>query len=177
MTLLSWIVGIGAMVSLVVMNQQKSRSGMLVGKLSADIFWIAHYFCLWAVGGMIPNFVGIFRECVYMNRRKRKWASIVLWPILFVTVNFALGLRSFASPINILPIAASACATVALWLERPRLTKIVLAFVSASFLVYDIFVGSYIGILNEVFGISSIIIYFIREAIQKRREKNEKGVQ
>ena len=49
--------------------------------------------------------------------------------------------------------------------------------VLASFLVYDIFVGSYIGILNEVFGISSIIIYFIREAIQKRREKNEKGVQ
>ena len=94
-----------------------------------------------------------------------------------VTVNFALGLRTFVSPINILPIAASACATVALWLERPRLTKIVLAFVSASFLVYDIFVGSYIGILNEVFGISSIIIYFIREAIQKRREKNEKGVQ
>jgi hypothetical protein len=177
MNILSWVFGIGAMASLFLMNQQKKRESMLLFKLAADVFWGAHYFCLRAIGGMIPNVVGIFREVVYLNRRKHRWAESVIWPIIFVTVIFLLGLRSFKSFINVLPITASCCATAVLWLQRPRLTKFVLAFVSTAFLIYDIFVGSYIGIINEILSISSIIIYFIREAIQKRREKNEKGVQ
>lgn len=177
MIILSWIFGIGAMLSLFLMNQQKKRERMLVAKLFADVFWGAHYFCLGAIGGMIPNVVGIFREGVYLRRGKQKWASSVIWPILFVSVIFLLGLSSFKSIINILPITASCCATAVLWLQRPRLTKIVLVFVSTAFLIYDIFVGSYIGIINEIFGISSIIIYFTREAIEKRRDKNEKGIQ
>lgn len=177
MDILAWIFGAGAMASLIVMNQVKKREGMLAAKLSADVFWGAHYLCLGAIGGMIPNIVGIFRELVYMNRKKHKWASSPLWPALFVTVIFLLGLRSFKSAINILPITGSCCATLVLWFQRPRLTKFVLIFVSAAFLVYDVFVGSYIGIINEIFGISSAIIYFSREAIEKRREKNEEGIQ
>jgi hypothetical protein len=177
MNTLSWVFGIGAMASLFLMNQQKKRESMLLFKLAADVFWGAHYFCLRAIGGMIPNVVGIFREVVYLNRRKHRWAESVIWPIIFVIIIFTVGLFSFKSLINILPITASCCATAVLWLQRPRLTKLVLIFVSSAFLIYDIFVGSYIGILNEVFGITSIIIYFTREAIEKRREKNEKGVQ
>ena len=177
MTLLSWIFGIGAMISLVVMNQQKSRGGMLAFKLSADALWALHYFCLGAVGGMIPNFVGIFRECVYINRRKHKWASIVIWPVFFVILNFALALRSFETAMNILPITASACATIVLWFERPRLTKFILIFTSLGFLIYNIFVASYVGIINGVLEISSALIYFARENLHKRRYKNEKGIQ
>ena len=95
MDILAWIFGAGAMASLVVMNQVKKREGMLAAKLSADVFWGAQYLCLGAIGGMIPNIVGIFRELVYMNRKKHKWASSPLWPALFVTVIFLLGLRSF----------------------------------------------------------------------------------
>jgi hypothetical protein len=177
MTLLSWIFGNGAMASLFLMNQQKNRERMLWCKLCADVFWGAHYFCLGAVGGMIPNVVGIVREGIYLNRRKHKWASSVVWPIIFVIIIFTVGLFSFKSLINILPITASCCATAVLWLQRPRLTKFVLIFVSSAFLIYDIFVGSYIGIINEMLSISSAIIYFTREAIEKRRDKNEKGIQ
>ena len=69
--MIAQVFGIGAMISLFLIYQQKSRKGILICKLSADVFWIAHYFCLGAVAGMIPNFVGVFRETVFLNRKKK----------------------------------------------------------------------------------------------------------
>ena len=171
--ILVWVFGAGAMLSLFVMNQLKKRNSMLLAKLSADVCWGVHYLCLGAYGGMIPNVVGFFRELVFINRKKRKWASIVIWPIIFVLINLGIGISTFSRPINALPIVASSCATVVLWIDRPRFTKIALAFVSFAFLIYDIFVGSYIGILSESINLFSVIVYFTKEAIKRRKENEE----
>ena len=94
MNIIAQLFGIGAMVSLFLIYQQKSRKKLIATKLSADIFWVAHYFCLGATAGMIPNFVGIFRELIFINRKTKKWASIILWPILFILINWAFGFRT-----------------------------------------------------------------------------------
>jgi hypothetical protein len=167
MNIIAQLFGIGAMVSLFLIYQQKSRKKLIATKLSADIFWVAHYFCLGATAGMIPNFVGIFRELIFINRKTKKWASIILWPILFILINWALGLRTFDSWFNFLPITASTFVTVSLWIDNPRLTKLISIPISVAFLVYDIFVGSYIGIINESIAISSIILYFIKSKFKK----------
>lgn len=162
LTYISWLFGFGAMVSLFMIYQQKDRKKLLLFKLSADVCWVVHYLCIFAPGGAIPNFVGIFRELVFVNREEKKWADCFLWPILFIAVNLTLGLVTMDSCINLLPITASVFVTVSLWLKRPALTKIVSVPVSAAFLIYDIFVHSYIGMVNESIAICSIIISFIR---------------
>lgn len=162
------IFGLGAMISLFLIYQQKSRKNMLACKLSADIFWILHYGCLGATAGMIPNLVGIFRELVFINRGRKKWAGYPIWVVFFVAVNFCLSFCTFERWYDIIPIAASAFVTISLWINNPRLTKLISAPVSASFLIYDVFVGSYMGIVNEALSIISIIIYF-----SKRTRKDE----
>lgn len=172
---MNWIaqlLGVGAMISLFLLYQQKSRKRMLFAKLSADIFWVAHYFCLGGFAGMIPNLVGIFRELVFINRKDKKWAGIIVWPILFVAINWGLGLRTFHSAYNLLPIAASTFVTVSLWIDNPRMTKVISAPVSLAFLIYDIRVGSYIGVINESVAIVSIILSFIKECKRRGRMKN-----
>jgi len=171
MNIIAQLLGIGAMVSLFLVYQQKERKKLIAAKLSADVFWVAHYFLLGGYGGMIPNFIGIFRELIFINRRKKKWAGSVVWPILFIIINWTLGVMTFKSLYNVLPITASTFVTVSLWIENPRLTKIISIPVSLAFLVYDIFVGSYIGIVNESLAIISIIISFIKE---KRRSENDR---
>lgn len=151
------------MLSLFLIYQQKQRKKLLLCKLSADICWVAHYLCLSAFGGAVPNFVGIFRELVFVNREDKKWADHILWPILFIAANLCLGIATFSRPINILPILASVLVTVSLWLKNPTLTKIISVPVSAAFLIYDVFVGSYIGIVNESIAIISIVISFIKQ--------------
>lgn len=160
--------GVGAMISLFFIYQQKSRKNMILCKLSADIFWIFHYSFLGATAGMIPNLVGFFREIVFFHRNTKKWANTPLWVAIFIIINLLLGVRTFSEWYNVIPIIASSFVTLSLWLNNPKLIKIISAPVSASFLVYDMFVGSYIGVINESISILSIIIYFIRN--KKRRK-------
>lgn len=162
MNYVAQIFGIGAMVCLFLIYQQTKRKNLILMKLGADICWVIHYLCLGAPGGMIPNFVGMFRECVFINREKSKWASNALWPVVFIVINWLLGIRTFKSPINILPICASTFVTISLWLRKPRLTKIISVPVSLAFLIYDFFVGSYAGMINETIAIVSIGIYFVK---------------
>ena len=169
MNILVQLPGVAAMVCLFLSYQQKNRKGLIMCKLSADVFWALHYALLGAFGGMIPNLSGIFRELVFVNREDKKWANFPLWPVFFIVLNFSLGLLSFKSPINLLPITASAFVTVSLWLKNTRLTRIISVPVSLSFLIYDIFAGSYIGIVNESMAIISILIYFL-----KKENKNDK---
>ena len=152
--------GLGAMVALFLVYQQKKRAGILYAKLTADVCWVVHYLLLGGYAGMIPNAVGILRELVFIQRKKRRWAGSVLWPVLFILINWGLGFRTFHSWFNLLPIAASSLVTVALWIDRPKLTKLILLPVCTAFLIYDLLIGSYVGAVNEAVSIVSIIIFF-----------------
>lgn len=170
MKLIAQLFGIGAMVSLFSIYQQKSRKRMLISKLSADVCWVIHYLCLGGIAGMIPNMVGIFRELVFINRKDKKWAASIIWPCVFIVINWMLGFRTFSMWYNLLPITASTFVTISLWIDNPRLTKLISIPISTAFLIYDIFVGSYIGIINEAVSICSIIIFFAKA---RREKKNE----
>lgn len=169
MPIVAQLFGIGAMASLFLLYQQKSRRRMLAAKLSADVFWVAHYLCLGGIAGAIPNGIGIFRELVFLKRKHARWASLALWPILFILVNWGLGIASFDTPFDVLPIAASTFVTISLWIDNPRLTKLISIPISAAFLVYDMHVDSYVGVLNELIAIGSIILSFIREHKKERK--------
>lgn len=163
MKLIAQLVGLGAMASLFFIYQQKSRKRMLCAKLSADVCWVIHYLCLGGIAGMIPNAVGIFRELIFINRKDKKWASSILWPVFFILLNWTLGIRTFHSWYNILPITASTFVTISLWIDNPKLTKIITIPISTAFLIYNAFISSYIGIINEVVSIFSIAIYFLNQ--------------
>lgn len=160
--------GLGAMVSLFLIYQQKSRQGILKCKLSADIFWAMHYFALGAWAGMIPNFVGIFRELIFVNREEKEWAKSHIWAVLFISFNLSLGILSFKNIYDVIPITASSFVTIALWINNPKLTKIISAFASVAFLFYDIFVASYMGIISETVSIISVTIYFFKRLSEEK---------
>lgn len=170
MKILAQVFGIGAMLLLFLIYQQKSRKKIVIAKLFADLFWVAHYLCLGGIAGMIPNAVGILRELVFVNRKEQKWANNFFWPVLFILINFGLGITTFHSFYNILPITASAFVTVSLWIDNPKLTKIITVPVCIAFMIYDFYVKSYIGIINESISILSIIIFFVKERKNENAE-------
>ena len=165
--ILVWIFGAGAMISLFTIYQQTKRKNLITAKLCADVFWVGHYLCLGGIAGMIPNFLGIFRELIFIRREKDKWANKIIWPIIFIILGWILGISTFKNAFNILPIAASSFVTISLWLKNPRFTKILSIPIAISFLIYDVFVFSYIGIINETLSICSIIISFYKERKSK----------
>ena len=169
MKIIAQLFGIGAMVSLFLIYQQKSRKKLIFAKLCADVCWVMHYLLLKGYAGMIPNFVGIFRELIFIKRKDKKWAGLIIWPVIFILINWCLGFRTFNNWFNILPIAASTFVTISLWIDNPRLTKLISVPVSTAFLIYDIFIGSYIGVINESIAIVSILISFSKEKLKKEK--------
>ena len=160
MEIIAQLFGIGAMASIFLAYQQSKRKKLLYNKLCADVCWGIHYLLLGGIAGMIPNVVGIFRELVFIHRENKKWANCILWPCLFIAINWGLGFMTFTSLFNILPIFGSTLVTISLWVNNPKLTKCISLPVHICFFVYDIFVLSYVGMLNEVIGICSIVITF-----------------
>lgn len=169
MKLVAQLFGLFAMICLFAIYQQKNRKGIIFSKLCADVCWVVHYLCLGGIAGMIPNAIGIFREFIFINRKEKKWASKVFWPVIFIIINWALGAGTFHSWYNLLPITASTFVTLSLWIDNPRLTKLISIPISASFLIYDIFIGSYIGIINESISIFSILLFYIKEINMKNK--------
>ena len=168
MTVVSQIFGISAMISLFFTYQQNSRKNLLYAKLTADFLWSVHYLLLGGIAGMIPNVIGIFREAVFLNRYEKKWAAAIFWPVFFILVTWTVGIHTFSSVFNILPIFASSFVTLSLWLKNPVITKKIAIPVSAAFIIYDITVKSYVGILNEMISICSVVISLFKTRYERK---------
>lgn len=159
--LVAQLLGIAGTYMLFSLYQQKDRRHLLWRKLLADVLWCAHYICLGAFAGAIPNGVGVLREAVFLQEKKR-WAHLPIWPCVFILIGWGIAIATWKSPLSILPMGASTLVTFSLWLKNPRATKLLCIPVCITFAVYDAFVGSYAGILNESISLISIIIWLCR---------------
>ena len=167
--------GAFALVALSLTYQQKERTRLIICKLCADILWGAHYALLGAFAAVVSNCVGVCREVVFLHRGRKKWADSFVFPILFIVIGVILGASAFDSPIDILPILASTCATVAFWCKKPHITKLIAVPASTAFLIYDLCISprSYPGLVCEIIGLSSIFVWFLRD----RRDRRMAAVQ
>lgn len=156
------LLGLGGMYMLFSMYQQEERKSLLKRKRLADILWSAHYICLFAWAGAIPNAVGILRESIFMNEEK-EWTKAKIWPLVFIAISWTLAIITWKSALSLLPMCASTLVTLSLWVKNPKITKLLTVPVCTAFIVYDVFVGSYAGILNESVSLVSIVISFFKE--------------
>ncbi len=156
------IIGICGTVSLFVMYRQQEKKKYIGLKLLSDVLWALHYFLLSAVGGAIPNMVGIARELVFMNDGK-KWADKKVWAAVFIIINAAFALSVIKSAIQFIPIIASALVTVSLTFKNTANIRLMTIPISTAFLVYDIMVGSWAGALNEVISLISMVSKSVSE--------------
>ena len=164
--IIAQILGFGGVYMLFTLYQQKERNKLLRRKLCADVLWGVHYLLLGAWAGAIPNLVGIARESIFMNSGK-KWADSPIWPIIFVGISWDLTIMSWRSAISLLPMCASTLVTISLWVKSPKFTRLLSVPVCVSFIIYDCFVGSYAGIINESISLVSIIISFFKNDVKK----------
>ena len=161
-------IGFCGMLTLFIMYQQSSRKKYLVFKLLSDVLWATHYFLLFAIGGAIPNLVGIAREIVFLNEEK-EWANKKIWAVVFIVINVSVALCFARSAIQFVPIIASAFVTVSLTFKNTKNIRLLTVPISLAFLIYDIIVGSWAGVLNESISLFSIISKLLREVITAKK--------
>lgn len=168
------IIGFLGIADSIVIYQQKTTGGLLIAKLIGDILWGASYFFLGNVGGGAICVIAVFRELVFMNRRKHKWADNKIWLFVFMALALSSIIYSWKSDGAwcIATAAASAVSVYGFWTGSPKLSRFLRFPISAMMLTYDIVFGAIAAILNEAFSIVSAIIGVIRYDIKKKGVKS-----
>lgn len=152
--MISYITGAFGIAANVLIYQQKSGKKLLIYKLISDILWVAHYFSLQANAAASIAAINIFREIVFYNKNK-KWACSNLWVVFFVLCSIASAVFTWKSAFSILPALASVLSIISFRKSDPNLSRSLAFPISASMLTYDIFCGSVMGIVNEIFTLLS----------------------
>ncbi len=159
-----------------IIYQQKTGTKLLIWKMISDVLWTLHYLILGGFSAAAIAFIGIIRESIFLNQ-KHAWARSKLWLLLFVALSIGSAALTWQSIISILPATASVLSVFGFYRANPILSKILAYPISLCMLAYDIFILSYMGIINESLTLISTTIAVVTMIIaankhKKQQEKN-----
>ena len=154
----------------VLIYQQKTGKKLLVYKLISDVFWGLHYLFLAAYSAFAIACIGLIRESVFLNQGK-KWADSKLWFAFFALLSVGSAALTWKGVMSVLPALASLLSVFGFWRANPKLSRILAYPISACMLAYDIYVASYVGIINEAFTLVSTTVAVVIMVSAARKNK------
>lgn len=163
MKLIAEIIGAVAVISSLVIYQQKRRKKMLICKLLQDLCWGIHYIILGAFSAAATSFICMARSALFYNNDK-KFFSSKIWFLIFIVFYASSAALTWNGFFSLFPATASILSTVAFWQKNPKNTKLIQILSSCSTLTYNINVSHsvmvYIGVTLTI---SSCIISILSE--------------
>lgn len=125
------------------------------------VFYTTHLIMLGALTGGISYILNAVRSLCLGSGKKllqRKEICAVICILQLAALYF-----TWSGPASVLPVAANIAATIGGYTHNPRKVRIAGMFINSPlWIVYDIIVGSWAGILDEVVSEASMIISIIR---------------
>lgn len=154
------ILGIIAVILTFVSYQAKTDKQILIILSTATVFLVMHYCLIGATSGLALNIVCLLRNFAYFFKDKKVLSSPAV-PYIFAAITVIYGIITWQAYYSIFIIIGLAVNTVALSRDPQTLRKSIL-LTSTLVLIYNIFVFSIGGIINEIVAIFSAVIGLIR---------------
>ena len=168
--IIAQIIGFIAMAIIVASFQQKTRKGILLYQLTAEVFWVLHYGMIGAYTGMALNILGVIRCYVYASRETKKWADKEYIPAIFFILSVATGIVSWKNAASLLPMAAVCITSFVLWSKKANIVRIYSYPGCVCWLIFNFISGSYAGVMTELFNLTSITVGILRLDIGKNKK-------
>ena len=163
--------GIAAFIIAFLAYQAKTSKKLLIVQSGAILCFCIHYALLGAVTGFALNVICLLRNIIFSNKEKRFFSSR-LWPYALALVTVVIGIFTWEDWYSILLIIALSVITVCMSRPTSQGIRISLLVTCPFALVYNIFVLSVGGMVNESLSIISSTIGIVR---CKRDEKTVKN--
>lgn len=159
--ILAQLFGALGIVVFVAMYHFNKMQGVLRAKLLMDALWATHFFLLGAYTGFVTNCVCMLREIVFMNN-KHKFFRSKIWFWLFLIVILFAGFYTWQGWHSVIPAIASSLATISFWQKNVKVARYIGAINNVMMFTYDVFVGSYTGMLGETLAFVSVVAAILR---------------
>ena len=152
--------------------QFKNNKNLFRVQLFSYLFYTVHFILLGAVTGGISYMINAFRSlCLGSNWKfgQKKAMCVILCVAQVLTLYF-----TWSGWLSILPVVANIAATIGGYTHNARKVRIAGMFINSPlWIIYDIIVGSWAGILDEVVSEASMIISIKRYGWKNLGEINE----
>ncbi len=181
LTLTGQIVGFVAAALMILSFQFKENKKLFICQVLSTTLFSLHYMFLAlggnsnAFSGMAQNIGGLLIRIVMLLQIRFKWAKSPITMSLLCTYCAVMAALTYTGDfICILPTVGNIILIGAMWTnDRDKIRIGQFAVTTPSWLIYNFSAMSISGIITESFNLISIGIYYIRQAIKRRREKNE----
>ena len=168
--LIAQLIGFLALVVIIYHFQRNDRSEMMHLKLMSFLLFTAHFSMLGAWTGAVMNIIGGVRTYIFNFRTSRKWADKTLWPIAFIIMFWVFGILTWVNNYSIFPMIGMTTGTMAYWCKQTKNIRLLVMISLPPWFIYNLAIGSYPGMIGNIFIFSSLIISLLRFDVFKKKE-------
>ena len=152
-------IGFVGVLFFIISYQIKSNRMLFLLQLLGTAMFCCQFLLLGATSGA-ANLIGIMvRNALLIKYRDWAWVRSKWTEIIFLIFFTAAFIATWQGLISLLPYAAVVSTTIAYWIDNAQKIRLGnLACGSPCWLIYDVLIGSWAGVLNESITLGSIIV-------------------
>lgn len=155
--------GVISTICFIISFQIKSNRALYIVQTIANVFYCLQFLLIGAFGGLFNMGLQIIRNLLLINYNKWSWLKWRGWAPVFCVPSIIYMLVTWTNPLDILPFLAYAVSTFAFFSNSAKFIRLSELFcVSPAWLVYDLIMGAYGGVLTEIVILGSVIVSIIR---------------
>lgn len=159
--LISQIVGFCAFIIFVISMQQKNKITILFLQIISFFLYTLQYLLISAYSGMIVYIINMTRSIVFYYTIKKGNIGIINL-IIFIIISLICGVATYKNIYDVLPMIASVLSVIFTWQPSTKILRSGQVSICILWIIYDVFVMAYIGILTESLIIISTVISLLK---------------
>lgn len=152
--------------------QQRKYDRVVMCKITNEFTAAVHYLLLGGYTGMAINLASILANSVYWYRIKHNKSNRI-FQIIFGIGFAAVGVLSWQGFISIFIIVSKCLSSASLGIKNTRIIRLINLITNPCWLIYNIYMGSIVGIVTDTLVTASVVIAVIRLDILRIGEKKE----
>ncbi len=160
--------GIVGLILCIIPFQFKKHKHIVLVKMASELSFAVQYVLLGAWTGALLDLVSGLRNFLFYKCVEKKRSTLPVI-IAFSALVIALGIGSWAGPISLLPVGAKVISTVSYGMKNERLLRYITLPSCILWIIYNVIVGSYEGIVSDSLSFISIITAIYRFDVKKPR--------
>jgi hypothetical protein len=140
-----------------------SRKKILLWQIVSIILWGIHYSLLGAWAGTLLISINGLATILFLYKDDYRWLRSVWVLAIVLAVSIVATIATWKDYSNIFALLGLASIIIAKWQTEIRRIRTISIFASMFWIVYDVYVGSWGGILSETVIILSIVVSLMRK--------------
>lgn len=170
--ILAQIFSILGCVAMIISNNQKSRKKILFFLFFDNLFYFLQYIMLDAYTGAFSNLISLFRTVLFNKKSDTKFYKKNYALYLVLLLHLLIGIITFDGIKSLFPMVASISYAIVLYQDNTKKIRLGTSLMLLMWVIYNIFVQAYVGVLTESILLLASIIAIIRFDIKKGDKNN-----